>query len=229
MYKFYYTKKIKASILPILVFVFYIMPFVLSAQCDAFDPMVPYICSGSGSTNCDAYPKNALLLETSPNETFTFDDITDYNSGETMTGSTILHLKVDSGNAALCKWKLVMMVNNGGAPTTNGTWEQLSSYGVSTLPKPPISLLQVRVYNNCNTPTCETWQNFTLNGQALYIIKAEPGPPITGCVSNVDGIGDYLHDYNAYTFTIDYRIVPGFNMPPGTYQLSLQFCLVEDD
>ena len=145
-----------------------------------------------------------------------------------MSGATILHLKVDSGTAA-CKWKLAMMINNGGPPTAAGTWEKLSSYGTSPLPLPPISMLQVRVYNNCNTPTCETWQNFTLNGQALYIIKAELGPPITGCAPNTDGLGSYLNNYNAYTFTIDYRVIPGFNMPAGTYQLSLQFCLVEDD
>lgn len=229
MFNFYLKNSFKASISVILVFMFYINPAISCGQCDAYDPMVPYVCTGSGSTNCDAYPKNAILLETSPNETFTFNDITDYNSGITMYGSTVLHLKVDSGNAALCKWKLVMMVNNGGAPTASGTWEKLSSYGTSPLPLPPLSLLQIRVSNNCNTPTCETWQNFTLDGQALYIIKAEPGPPITGCASNVDGIGSYLNDYNAYTFTIDYRIVPGFDMPPGTYQLSLQFCLVEDD
>ncbi len=227
MLRVYLIKKFKASILTVLVFVFYITPFSLRAQCDSY--VTPYICTGSGSTNCAAYPTNALLLEGASNQTLTFDNITSYNSGMTLTGATVLHVKVNTGTAA-CKWSLAVMVSNGGAPTNPATWQQLTAYGASPLPLPQISSLKFRVYNSCNTPNCpDTWQDLTINGQGLYIIKDIAGLPISGCQSNVDALGSYLTDYNAYTFTIDYMITPGFSMPPGSYQLSLQFCLVEDD
>lgn len=225
--KTYFTKSVKASILQILVFAFYLFPLLASAQCGIYDPTLPYVCGPPSNSNCDAYPKNAMLLETSPTVNFTFDNMTAYNAGITYSGSTILHLKVDSGNAA-CKWKLVMYIDNGGAPTAAGDWNKLATYGGSGT-TPAISLLQVRVYNNCNTPMCESWENFTTTGQAIDIIKDAILVPAGSCTTNVNGLGSYLNHYNEYTFTIDYKIVPGFSMQPGTYNLTLHFCLVEDD
>lgn len=225
--KTYLNKRLKASILQILVFAFYLFPLIARAQCGVYDPILPYVCGPPSNSNCDPVPTNAMLMETSPNVNFTFDDLTDYNAGITISGATILHLKVNGGNAA-CKWKLVMYIDNGGAPTAATDWQQAASYGGSGS-IPPISLLQVKVYNNCNTPMCESWQNFTTDDQAIDIIKDVLLVPAGSCTTNVNGLGSYLTNYNEYTFTIDYRIVPGYTMHPGTYNLTLRFCLVEDD
>jgi hypothetical protein len=227
MYKTYPQHFVKASTLFVLVFAFLANSLSVRAQCGVYDPALPYVCGPPSNTNCAPYPKNQIVMENSQSLDITYDNMTEYMSGQTFSGSTVLHLKVDSGNAA-CKWKLVMYIDNGGAPTAAANWQSLGTYGGSGA-KPNISLLQVRVYNSCNTPMCESWENFTTTSQAIDIIKDPLLIPAGSCATNVNGLGSYLNHYNEYTFTIDYRIVPGFVNQPGTYMLTLKFCLVEDD
>src|ERR1700722_3372670 len=190
MCKTVFFKVVKASILQVLVFAFYIIPSFSPAQCFDYDPVVPYIPTTSGSSACSAFPTNYMTLETSPNVNFTFNTMNEYTAGVTLTGSTILHLYVASGVAA-CKWKLIVVVNNGTAIPLPANWQQLVSYGNPAAGiTPPISSLQMRIYNPCNTTTCNTWQWFAQNGQGLYIIAPQLGlPPVTGCGTNVDGLG----------------------------------------
>lgn len=215
-----------------LVFFSLFFPSLLTfAQCPSPDPMLPYIKQPASNSNCSPLPKNGFLpLQTSPNVDFTFDQIRDYNAGITLSGSTILHLKVDSGTA-LCKWKLLMYIDNNGAPTPVNEWETLATYGIPGAVKPKIDLLQVKVYNGCATPICEQWQTFIPQDDAAIDIIYSPLPviPAGSCTENVDGLGSYLNHYNEYTFTVDYRIKPGFVYAAGVYQLGLHFYIVEDD
>ena len=232
----------KYQISRVLILLFLTYPFIwLSAQCPSVDPMIPYACGPVIHNNCASYPKDGIVVENSQNINYEFNNFTQYNSGITYSGGTIIHIKMDSASSpALCKWKLVMYIDNGGGLTPATEWETLTTYGaIHPGIKPTISLLQVRVYNGCSTPECQQYQTFTVpvtypQGQddiAIDIINSALLTPATApCgTENVNGVGSYLNHYNDYTFNVDYRIVPGVVYTPGVYQLSLHFCLVEDD
>jgi len=122
-----------------------------------------------------------------------------------------------------------MYIDNGGG-LPNNEWEKLVEYGTSGN-NPELDLIQVKVYNGCNTPlNSGVWQIFSGNVQydILEIIpdgvRILPGP-CDG--SQVNGPGSYLTDYNEFNFIIDYRITPGYLHKPGAYQIKIWFCLVE--
>jgi hypothetical protein len=231
------------SILKTLIFCFLTLAFAVNvdAQCPSIDPMIPYVCGPVIHNNCAAYPKDGIVMENSQNINYDFNTYNQYIGGITYSGATILHIKMDSAsNTALCKWKLVMYIDNGGGATPVTEWENLATYGIVHSPvRPTISLLQVRVYNGCSTPECEQWQTFSVpvtypNGQdgiAIDIISSALLIPATSpCgTENVNGVGSYFNNYNDYTFNIDYRVVPNVTYTPGIYQLTVHFCLVEDD
>ncbi|HXP53250.1 MAG TPA: hypothetical protein VN922_25120, partial [Bacteroidia bacterium] len=167
-----------------------------------------------------------------PNVNFEFDKISDYSAGITFSGSTILHIKMDSINRVCadgfpCTWKLVMYVDDFGA--VGGQWDKLTGYGTGAGTTPSIDLLQVRVYNGCSTPICTSFQAFNpVDGSAIDIIDNAVLKAAGSCSTNVNGVGSYLNHYNEYTFMVDYRIVPHYDLAPGNYQLAVHFCLVED-
>jgi hypothetical protein len=189
--------------------------------------------------NCDPNNANsAIIMDTQPNKEFSFDNFSKYNGGITLNGSTILKLKVAASTSTLatgtCQWKLVMIVSNGGSPSVSTDWETLSSYGSSSASKPTIDNLFVRVSNGCNTPkNSGVWQQFNpADGDVIEIINpgiikaAGAGAACSGGETN--GAGTYLGaDYNEYSFTIDYRLNPGFLYQPGRYEIFIKFCLVE--
>jgi hypothetical protein len=47
------------------------------------------------------------------------------------------------------------------------------------------------------------------------------------CATNVNGPGNYLSNYDEYTFDIDYRLAPGLSLKSGIYQLRLKYLLTE--
>jgi hypothetical protein len=196
-------------------------------------------CDVPTTFNCDPNNANsAIIMDTQPNKEFSFDNFSKYNGGITLNGSTILKLKVAASTSTLatgtCQWKLVMIVSNGGSPSVSTDWETLSSYGSSSASKPTIDNLFVRVSNGCNTPkNSGVWQQFNpADGDVIEIINpgiikaAGAGAACSGGETN--GAGTYLGaDYNEYSFTIDYRLNPGFLYQPGRYEIFIKFCLVE--
>lgn len=188
-------------------------------------------CGAPITANCNPYPDNELLLSSS-NTDFVFDSFTDYLGGVTLSGSTTLRLKVDSGNVN-CKWKLAMIIdNNPGGGTAASDWETMNTYGSSGT-VPTLDAIEVRVYNGCNTPLNNNiYQTFfpAVNGSNIDIINdVMLNPASTPCIPGVqvNSLGSYITHYNEFTFQIDYRVQPGFTFNPGIYSIKISFCLVE--
>jgi hypothetical protein len=189
-------------------------------------------CSNPITTNCaDAIAGTSkFLMSTSTNVDFVFSDMQKYVSGITHSGSTQLRLKIDEIVVGSCKWKLMMYIdNNGHLP--NNEWEPISYYG-SSGNNPELNLIEVKVYNGCGTPlNSGIYQIFAgnVNYDILDIIPNIPLRNMPGPCNgtNINGPGSYLTDYNEYNFNIDYRILPGFSLRTGVYQIKINFCLVE--
>ncbi|GIV29773.1 MAG: hypothetical protein KatS3mg028_0839 [Bacteroidia bacterium] len=190
------------------------------------------VCMAPLTANCsDAVAGTSrFYLNGKSNIDFTFDEMNEYVRGITYSGATQLRLKVDEINPGLCKWKLIMIIeNNGYLP--NNEWEPLVYYGGSgTVPN--LNLIEVSVWNGCGTAlyngVFRTFSN-NINNDTLSIIpdlviRNLPGP-CDG--THINGPGSYLTDYNEFSFNIDYRITPGFALRPGSYQIRIRFCLVE--
>jgi hypothetical protein len=189
-------------------------------------------CVNPVTSNCaDAIAGTSRFLMSTPgNVDFQFGDMQKYITGITKSGSTQLRLKVDEAVVGSCKWKLIMYVDNNGY-LPNNEWEPLTYYG-SSGDNPELNLIQVSVYNGCGTPlNSGTFQVFSGNVQydLLEIIPDLPVRNMPGSCdgTNINGPGSYLTDYNEYNFTIDYRLIPGYGLRPGTYQIKIDFCLVE--
>lgn len=179
-------------------------------------------CNPGGGLDC---ARLELIRTTSSNVDFIFDDFRKYITGLTYSGSTVLRVIADSldGNSD-CQWSLIMYLDNDFA----GEWEQLVVYGSSDS-IPTLDLLQVKVYNSCGTPIVNnTYQNFEeIDNYVLAIIPVN-SPIYAECDgSQVNTVGSYLTNYREFSFTLDYRIKPGFAYRPGAYQLKINFCLVE--
>lgn len=190
------------------------------------------LCNNVTTANCsDAIAGTSRFYMSTPsNIDFTFSDMQKYISGITYSGSTQLRLKIDEIVPGACKWKLMMYIDNNNHLPAN-EWEPLVTYG-SSGNIPELDLIQVKVYNGCGTPFNNgVYQIFAGNTQydILEIIRdPQPLHPAGSCDgTEVNGTGSYLTDYNEFNFTIDYRIIPGFQHRPGIYQITIHFCLEE--
>lgn len=185
-------------------------------------------CGPPASAHCQGIPFSELIRSTPGNIDFTFDNFSKYNGGITFSGATLLRLKV-LANDVSCKWVLRMYIDNNGAPTPLNEWETSLPYSTSGL-KPTLDLIQVKVYNGCNTPiNSGVYQDFLpANGASIDIINDVALNVAGSCTTNVNGAGSYLTNYNEYSFTVDYRIVPGLTYAAGMYTLNIRFCLVEE-
>ena len=235
----YFTKKIALKFglkffdRYIFLFFFYFFSFLLITNFGIAQ------CTSPTTFNCDPnHANSAIIMDTQPNKEFYFDTFGKYNGGLTYNGSTILKVKVASNPSppGNCQWKLVMIVSNGGSLVTpvSSEWETLASYGSgSTSSKPTLDHILVRVSNGCGTPqNSGVWQQFNpADGDQIEIINPNflsPAGASTACGVETNGVGSYLGvDYNEYSFTVDYRIVPLLEHTPGRYELSIKFCLVE--
>jgi hypothetical protein len=188
-------------------------------------------CAMPATSNCQAVPASELTRSTPINVDMTFDTFSKYSAGITMSGATLIRLKVLPNNAS-CQWKLRMYIdNNPGAGTPAGEWETLQTYGGGAAPAPALSTIEVRVYNGCNTPISSgVYQNFIppTNLSVIDIIDGAVLTPAGSCATNVNGAGTYLTNYTEYSFTIDYRVIPGLTYSPGVYQVNIWFCIVEE-
>ncbi len=185
-------------------------------------------CGPPASAHCQGIPFSELIRSTPGNIDFTFDNFSKYNGGITLSGATLLRLKV-LANDISCKWALRMYIDNNGGATPINEWETSLPYSISGL-KPTLDLIQVKIYNGCNTPiNSGIYQNFIpANGAFIDIINDVTLNAAGSCAPNVNGAGSYLTNYNEFSFTVDYRIVPGLTYAAGMYSLNIKFCLVEE-
>ncbi len=173
-------------------------------------------------------------MPTVSNVDFTFDTFAKYIGGVTQNGATQIRVNV-SNSVNLdpdCRWALSAIVdNNPFSGTPANEWESLVNY-TSSGTAPQLDMLEIRVRNACNTSlTGPGFVNLLNNhGDALNIIDFNGGItiPAGSCVTNVNGPGSYLTNYNEYNFTIDYRITPGLSLRSGIYQISLKFLIIEE-
>lgn len=189
-------------------------------------------CGPPATANCDPVTSK-IILATPSNLELIFDSFSEYNGGITLNGSSIVRLKVFSNvlPPSPCTWKLSMIVSNGAWPAP-AEWENLAVYGGGASgTNPTLDLLQLKVTNGCSTPINNgVWQTFApLTGSVIDIINSGVTTPAGTCnpALQTNGEGSYLTNYNEYSFTIDYRIVPGLTFIPGRYELSIKFCIVE--
>jgi hypothetical protein len=173
-------------------------------------------------------------MPTVSNVDFTFDSFAKYIGGITQNGASIIRVNV-SNSVTLdpdCRWSLSVIVdNNPLSGTPANEWESLVNYTTSGN-APQIDMLEIRIRNACNTSlTGGGFVNLLNNhGDFFNIIDFNGGVtiPAGSCITNVNGPGSYLSNYNEYNFTIDYRITPGLNLRSGIYQLSIKFLIIEE-
>ncbi len=166
---------------------------------------------------------------------YKFTTFEEYNAGITLVGVT--RLKINVEDKAIpdpdCRWFLNMEVeNNPGAGTASTDWETIATYGLGAPDPPSIDILEVRVTNVCSTsPIDGVFSSYFTDHGDIQDIIADLLPRINAgsCVDNVNGPGDYLTNYNEYTFRIDVRVRPSLDFQPGVYQLNLKFHLQEQN
>ncbi len=188
-------------------------------------------CTNPTTSNCSdvVAGTSRFYMSTSGNIDFAFSDMNKYVTGITHSGATQLRLKVDETVAGACKWKLMMYIDNNNTSVSN--WEPIVTYG-SSGNIPELDLIQVMVYNGCGTPLNNGVYQIFANNVQYDILDIIPQLPVINPPGSCDGTpinapGSYLSDYNEYNFTIDYRIIPGYQHRPGAYQIKIHFCLVE--
>ena len=188
-------------------------------------------CVNPATSNCsDAITGTSEFIMSTPgNIDFVFDDMREYITGITQSGKTQLRLRVDESVVGSCQWRLIMYIDNN-AYIPNNEWEPLVTYSASGN-NPELDLIEVKVYNGCGTPlNSGVFQVFANNVQYDLLEIIPNGPRILPAPcdgSQVNGPGNYLTDYNEFSFTIDYRIIPGYFLRSGAYQIKIHFCLVE--
>jgi hypothetical protein len=181
---------------------------------------------------------------------FVFDSFSKYMSGITINGGTILKLVITDDTSTvpvpktgICDFKLCMSVNNIFQTTPpSDEWNTLDSYGTgNSAPKPPLEIFKIRVDNACHTPRNHgAWQYFENHNETKAIIDNSGSLSLSAggaCAnaSEANGVGSYLgQHFDKLYFNIDYQIVPritggALNFSPGIYQLSIKYCLTEDD
>lgn len=162
-----------------------------------------------------------------------FNSFQEYANGITIYGVTRLKIRVD--DKAIpdpdCRWFLQMEVaNNPGSGSLANDWETLGTYGTGPANPPEIDILEVRISNICATsPIDGSFASyFTSHGDVQDIISdLLPRTNAGSCALNVNGPGNYMANYNEYTFQVDVRIRPSLDFKPGVYQLNLKFRLEE--
>lgn len=190
-------------------------------------------CPGilNGAANCDPNASQ-LVIANSPNIEFNFDSFGKINGGMEMDGSSVIKIKANNNAGLSCKWNLIMYVSNDGGTTPPSEWSTLVNYGAgSTANTPELDLIEIRVTNFCGTPINNgKWQSFTAStGSSINIINDVFNSNVAGLCngSQTNAQGSFLSNYGEYSFTVDYRIKPGFIHEPGRYVMKIIYCLSE--
>ncbi|MBN8703576.1 MAG: hypothetical protein J0M08_10955 [Bacteroidetes bacterium] len=177
---------------------------------------------------------SVYLMSTSSNVDLTFDSFGKFVGGITQSGGTVLKLAITEA-AAPCRWQLHANVDNGGGLTPVTEWELITPYGAAGPPHPTVDLLDMRIRNQCNTSLSGTsFVDIPNINQTIDIVENPgadvlPGAGTCALNQNVNTEGTYLTDYGQYAFTVDYRVLPTLTLRPGIYQLTVRYCLTEDN
>lgn len=231
----------KISQLPVFAIIFFLCSLNLNIQaqctCTQIWPpnhvdAVPPACTDLAGANLLVAEQDLLLV---------FDSFGKITGG--ITTSTFLRLKVpDNLVGSTCRWSLYMFINNdadaGAGPTE---WAEKLTYGPGVAPKPQLNLIKVRVHNGCGTecPLIAPGNVFPTDKACLPIISdLFANHPAGGCNDNVNGSGDYINNFNEYTFTVDFTITPlppptspdyPLSVRPGQWNVSVEFWLIEEN
>lgn len=222
----------------LLLFLFTNLSITSNAQCTCTQPYQPVKVPAVPPACQDLAGANIVSIGSS-NVNFTFDSFGEITGGITISGSTILRLNIPAiAGPSTCRWSLYMYIDNdddaGAGPTE---WAKNVLYGTGGN-APQLNLLEVRVYNGCGTPCSAVYQTFNpLDKSCLPIISDLTANHLAGtCVPNVNGAGSYLTNFNEYTFTVDYKIVPlpappaaPLHLKPGQWQVKIHFDLIEEN
>jgi len=173
-----------------------------------------------------------LVPSTGEQSDFVFDSFGKYLGGITYHGAVKINVEVDDQAPPNpnCKWMLTMSVeNNPSSGSADAEWETLTTYGAGNADPPKIDILELRITNGCSTsPIDGVFQSFSVHGDYYEIIENTGIAIHAGsCVTNVNGPGSFLTNYDEFSFMVDFRITPGYNFEPGIYQLQIKFELVE--
>ena len=180
---------------------------------------------------------NCQSVSIEPNNTstqlLTFDNLSSYNSGVIINNVARIKVRVEDQTPSTtnCTWNLKIFIeNSSGGGTPSDEWEQLFLYGNGNSNNPKIDILQIRVRNICGTsPANNIFRNFDNTTDVLDIISENlPLTSAGSCSQNVNGPGNYLSNYDEFTFDIDIKLIPGINTNPGVYNLNLRFRLAEN-
>jgi hypothetical protein len=163
-------------------------------------------------------------LQTYPNVDFIFNTLDKYENGIIIPH--VVELKVNTSGA---QWDLYM----GTTTTTAGSFNVTSTYSNVGISPPPVSLIQARVYNAGSTqqtgggffPLTDVALPVYLIGSSADDLGVSCGDPIP---TGTNEPGDYITSPSCYKFSVDLKIVPGFNYRPGMYTARVDFYIIED-
>ena len=159
-------------------------------------------------------------LKESPDVEFIFNTVQKYQTGVLAPNAMTLRIIAEGVN-----WNLYV-----GAETDSpGYWNELTAYSTYGV-EPTTDILELRFRNTANTSQQQGWFPVTDINSPVYIIGSEnPGDPSIDCPGQgTNTPGSYITEPQCYRFNIDMRVVPGFELKPGLYNLLIKYVIVED-
>ena len=159
-------------------------------------------------------------LKESPDVEFVFNTVQKYQTGVVVPNAISLRIIADGVN-----WDLYV-----GAETDSpGYWNELTAYSDYGA-EPTTDILELRFRNTANTSQQFGWFPVSDINTPVFIIGSEnPGDPSVNCPGQgTNTPGSYLTEPQCYLFNVDMRVVPGFDLKPGLYNLLIKYVIVED-
>lgn len=161
----------------------------------------------------------SLTIATTTPVSFDFNTIAKYKTGITIYNAATLYIESDR------QWDLTVAAST----TVAGQWDNVAYYSTQGT-HPGIDILLMQFRNASNTSLESGFFPLTDKSAPTYIIGTAAAPdPTVSCPNNgTNEAGSYLINPNCYKFNVDMKIVPGFTLRPGIYELTIEYRLVED-
>lgn len=156
---------------------------------------------------------------TNPDVDFVFNTVQKYQTGLVAMNAITLRITATGAN-----WDLYV----GAETDIAGTWDVVTTYSPSG-ELPGVELLEIRFRNTANTSQELSFFEMTDISTPTYII----GSPISDAAINCPDTGtntpgSFLTNPECYQFNVDLRVIPGFTLRPGLYQLNIRYNIVVD-
>ena len=162
----------------------------------------------------------SFALKTSPNVSFSFTTVQQYQSGKTIMDAVSLNIQ-SSGT----RWDLYV----GATTTVAGQWDVVSLYSPSYGIIPTVDILKLQFRNLSSTSLVSGFFSLTDVTAPVYIIGTSLSDlPVSCPATGTNTAGSYLVNPNCYQFKVDMKITPGFSLRPGLYSLRVDYYLVQD-